>query len=439
MKLKKRTLIALLLVSIFSCSQDKIVELPLTIQNGFSPFHPGLVVMDVTSEFENHPMNNSWLKISKFPEGLTDIKYGDIISNMYQFVFQNYVLGNIPEDWYKKANYHKIWENLDTLTLSRTPIRTQIAFAYGKDSEGNLKIAVDVNGNLDLSDDKLFTALEMTTLYSSTNVDSLVNAHIFNVPLEIFVKEKIAPVNVPLLIIYNNRINKFMYGLSLCATSRYKGEQIAVSPKGVWLYQYEKGGNDLKLALINNLKEGERVIEEDIHKKDDYIEIKNEIYKIIGVNVEMHTLVLEKTGLPKSQLFTTQVGFKPYPFQEEEFTTKTAISLEDFKGKYVFLDFWAEWCAPCIAELPYLKELYSKTDRTKFEIIGIAGRSTADGIKRLIEQYEITWFQILSDEIVKMYGITSFPTTILLDTEGFIVAKNLRGVQLEEKILSLIK
>ena len=97
-----------------------------------------------------------------------------------------------------------------------------------------------------------------------------------------------------------------------------------------------------------------------------------------------------------------------------------------------------KWGYNIIYTLHPLKELYSKTDRGKFEIIGIAGQSTPNGIKRLIEQHEITWSQILSDDIVKMYGITSFPTTILLDTEGFIVAKDLRGDKLEEQILSLI-
>ena len=106
------------------------------------------------------------------------------------------------------------------------------------------------------------------------------------------------------------------------------------------------------------------------------------------------------------------------------------------------LDFWADWCGPCIQEFPHLKELYSKTGRAKFEIIGIAGNSSSNGVKKLIDQHEITWPQLFSDntnKIVETYGVNSYPTTLLLDTEGIIVAKNLRGKELEEKILSLIK
>jgi thiol-disulfide isomerase/thioredoxin len=142
-------------------------------------------------------------------------------------------------------------------------------------------------------------------------------------------------------------------------------------------------------------------------------------------------------------LFSSQIGYKQHPFQAEEFTTKVAISLESLKGEYVFLDFWAEWCAPCIAKFPPLKELYSKTDRAKFEIVGIAGFSSYDGIKRLIEQHELAWLQIFdsTNEIIETYGIRSFPSTFLIDPEGIIIGidmdKNMS--ELEEKILSLMK
>ena len=432
MKSKEIAAVIFLSISLLSCSQVKVVELPLTIQNGYGPFSMVFGGTQPNSGSENNPWYKSYLKISKYPEGLTDMKFGHIDTKIYQTVYQNYLLGNITKEWYE--NLQKSWNWIpDTLNLSKNPVKTQIAFAYGKDSEGILKMVVDVNNNLDLSDDELFTPLEMDW----TKADSLAQNNAFNVSFETFVHNEIVPVSAPLFIVYNSQMKMFMSNFSQYATTQYKGEMIAVS-SGFTNLAYE----NIEVALVPyDLKDGEKIDKENIYRKHEYIEIKDGVYKILGVNTNKSTLVLEKANLPKSQLYSTQVGYKSYPFKGEELNSNTIISLERLKGKYVLLDFWAQWCAPCIQEFPHLKELYSKTDREKFEIVGIAGNSSLDGVKRQIDQHELTWVQIFSDDknkIIETYGINSYPTTILLDTAGVIVAKNLIGHELEETILHLI-
>ncbi len=86
-----------------------------------------------------------------------------------------------------------------------------------------------------------------------------------------------------------------------------------------------------------------------------------------------------------------------------------------------------ELCGPCRAEFPYLKNLYSKTDRSEFEILGIAG---------------LPWVQVIADKsnrLLETYGIYGYPTNFLLNPEGVIIAKNLRGKTLEEKVLGLLE
>ena len=85
---------------------------------------------------------------------------------------------------------------------------------------------------------------------------------------------------------------------------------------------------------------------------------------------------------------------------------------------------------------------YEKTDREKFEIVGVVGDSPLDALMKIIETDSITWSQIFSkdsNKIKEEYGIKGYPTTFLIDPEGVIIAKDLRGLELEMKVMKLVK
>lgn len=121
------------------------------------------------------------------------------------------------------------------------------------------------------------------------------------------------------------------------------------------------------------------------------------------------------------------------------------IALSDYagKGKYVLVDFWASWCGPCRKENPNVVALYEKYKDKGFEIVGVSlDRDKAAWVKG-IEDDQITWPQMSDLKFwesagAQAYGIKSIPSTVLLDKDGTILAKNLYGKDLEAKVAELI-
>lgn len=99
-------------------------------------------------------------------------------------------------------------------------------------------------------------------------------------------------------------------------------------------------------------------------------------------------------------------------------------SLKDFKGKYVYIDVWATWCAPCCKEIPYLKELEKKMKKRKIVFVSISCDENPLIWKKMVKEKKMRGIQLYMGsemDFRKAYGITSIPRFILLDKEGKIV------------------
>lgn len=119
------------------------------------------------------------------------------------------------------------------------------------------------------------------------------------------------------------------------------------------------------------------------------------------------------------------------------------VSLSDVKGKYILIDFWASWCGPCRTEYPFLKKAYSEFKDKNFEIIGVSldDKKTAwlDAIKSNgFEWIELCDLQGRDNAVAKAYGVAAIPQSFLIDPQGMIIAKNLRGDDLIEKLKEVI-
>ena len=118
------------------------------------------------------------------------------------------------------------------------------------------------------------------------------------------------------------------------------------------------------------------------------------------------------------------------------------MKLSDHKGKVLLVDFWASWCGPCRRENPNVVAAYKKYHDKGFDVLGVSLDRTKDRWLQAIEKDGLIWHHVSDlkgwkNEAAALYGVRSIPATVLLDKEGKIIARNLRGPQLDAKLAEI--
>lgn len=136
------------------------------------------------------------------------------------------------------------------------------------------------------------------------------------------------------------------------------------------------------------------------------------------------------------------VGSTAMEFTQND-TAGRAVALSSYRGKYVLVDFWASWCKPCRAENPNVVKAFHKFKNKNFTIVSVSLDQEKNAWVKAIEKDKLEWthvsdLQQWNNAVAQLYHVQSIPQNFLLDPSGKIIAKDLRGADLEKKLCELL-
>lgn len=398
---------------------DSIITLKYVLTDGF--VDKDATIMGSFLNWEDLPVN----QVLGIPDTWKNVKLATIIFDEPQYYFQQFLAKKIDSSAYSlKATKYK--NSSKYLIKTQVKCYTNIVAAFN--ANGEIEFIIDSNNNNDFGDDERFN--------TNKSIEEQQKGYLKKIAVELPSKNGIAKEWRPVKISYSGlkgNLAQLSYNFPSHALANFEKYGELYELKFASMYSMKMNFLGSQFYVRNKNKLAMAV------EQQQFIRIGDEVYENIGIDIHARELQLKKINNDK--ISYPKVGFYAPTFSVKDVITNAQISLAGYKGKYVFIDFWATWCPPCIESLISIKRASKllKDNNVVTLAVNIASKEDLTKVKEMILAKGFIGEQAFSDELTQIFKVGAIPANFLINPEGKIIGKDIDVNKLPEALKMLIK